>query len=172
MSTEYVSNEDIFFESFTLISQDGENLGKKSKKEAIEIAFEHGLDVILVSPNKENPVCKILDLGKKMYDDRIKQKENRVHHRKQKNKEIRFSVHTEDHDLQVKAKNLNKFLSHGSNVKINIRFPKRQKDTIKPSVDNIVDRLLSYLNEDIEYEINKGSYSHNNYNMEIIPKHA
>jgi len=172
MTTEYISNEDISFQSFTLIAQDGENLGNKTKKEAIQIASELGLDVVVVSPNKENPICKIINLAKKMYHDRVKEKKNRVQHKKQKVKEIRFSVHTEDHDLKIKAKNINKFLNHGLKVKINIRFPKRQKDTIKPSIKKMEDLLFGYLNDDLEYEVSDGSYSNNNYFMEITPKHA
>lgn len=171
MPIEYVSNEDITFESFVLISDDGENLGRKTKQEALEIASDKEMDVILVNPDEKNPVCKILDLGKKIYEDRIKEKENRSSHRKQKVKEVRLSVHTDPHDMQTKAKSVDKFLKHGLKVKINIRFPKRQKDTIRPIVQDTMDQLVKYLSEGLEYEIGKGSYSENNYFTEITPSH-
>ena len=170
MTTSYVSNEDISFKDFILILDSGENVGKKTKDEALQLALNRGLDLVLVHPDDKNPVCKIFDLKKKMYDDKIKEKENKSSHKKQKTKEVRLSVHTEDHDLRTKANSISKFINQKYKVKICIRFPQRQKDTIKSMVQEIFDQLTSYLNTEFEYEISSGSYADNSYFTEITPK--
>ena len=168
MSSQYIANEDITFEKVIVITETGENLGIKTIEEAMELASIKELDLVMVNPNDENPVCRIMDLGKKRYEENQKEKENKAHHKKQKIKEIRFSVHTDVHDLKVKAKSINKFLSHGLKVKIAIRFPNRQKETIQPAIENILKQLTEML--DVNYEVGVGSYANNNYQTEFSPK--
>lgn len=170
MTFGYVANENIVFEKFVLIDDQGNNLGEKTYDEATSIAYEKKLDLVLVNSNEENPVCKIMDLGKKMYDEKMKAKGNKSSHKKQKVKEIRFSVLTDPHDLEIKARSINKFLSNGSKVKISIRFPSRQKDQINSTIKVAMSKLLGFVNNDLEYEVGSDSYSNNNYLTELIPK--
>lgn len=95
--------------------------------EALAIAKERMLDLVEISPKIQPPVCKIMDFGKFQYQ---KSKEDRQHKAKQKKSEIkgvRLSVRTDDHDLNFKKDQTEKFLSKGHKVKIEIVLKGREK---------------------------------------------
>lgn len=96
-------------------------------KEAVELAREKGLDLVEVSPKAQPPVCKIIDYGKYQYQ---KSKEKRLAQGKQKKvevKEVRIGVKTDDHDLEFKKNQVEKFLSKGHKVKIDLMLRGREK---------------------------------------------
>jgi len=164
MTTEYVANDEISFQEVTVINTNGENLGIKRLEEALEIASNEDLDLVVVNPDPENPVCKIIDLSKFRYEKRQKDKKNPKRH---KTKEIRISVNIEEHDLNIKTKNIDRFLSQGSNVLVNIKFPTRQRDTISLTISEILNKIQTLLNT--KHQIELGSYGSSNYSTEIIP---
>lgn len=101
-------------------------LGVMSPREALRIAEDNDLDLVKVSPNAKPPVCKILDYGKFRYEEIRRQKEAKKNQKAVVIKEIRMSVRVEEHDIQVKAKNAQKFLQQGNRVKLTIRFRGRE----------------------------------------------
>lgn len=90
------------------------------------MADEKNLDLVLMSPNAKPPVCKIMDYGKYRYDTIKKNKEAKKNQKTITLKEVRLSPNIEEHDLNVRANQANKFLSEGNKVKVSIRFRGRE----------------------------------------------
>lgn len=106
-----------------------------SSKEALAIAEEQNLDLVLMSPNAEPPVCKIIDYGKFKFDQAKKLKEQRKAQKTVEIKEIQLSMTIEKHDIDVKAKHAQKFLSNGDKVKVTIRMKGRQQARPEMGID-------------------------------------
>lgn len=101
-------------------------MGVISARDAQKTADEKQLDLVMVSPNANPPVCKIMDYGKYRFELNKREKEAKKHQKTINVKEVRLSAAIEDHDLEVKAKNADKFLKKGDKVKVSIRFRGRQ----------------------------------------------
>ena len=106
---------------------DGEQLGIMSSREALFVAEEQDLDLVLISPNAEPPVCKIMDYGKFKFDQAKKLKEQRKAQKIVEVKEVQLSMTIDTHDVEVKAKSARKFLGNGDKVKVSIRMRGRQQ---------------------------------------------
>ncbi len=106
---------------------DGEQLGIMSSREALSIAEEQDLDLVLISPNAEPPVCKVMDYGKFKFDQAKKLKEQRKAQKIVEIKEVQLSMTIDTHDVEVKAKAAKKFLGNGDKVKVSIRMRGRQQ---------------------------------------------
>lgn len=123
---DFLVNEEIRFSEVQVIGADGQKLGKMSTRKAIEIAEESDMDLVLVSPNADNPVCKVLDYSKFKFEMAKKAKEAKKKQKVIEIKEIRLSPNIDKHDLEVKAKNATKFLESGNKVKVSMRFRGRE----------------------------------------------
>ena len=132
---DFLINEEIRFSQVNVINENGEKLGKISTKEAINLAYEKGLDLVLVSPNQDNPVCKMLDYSKYKFEMAKKAKEARKKQKTVETKEVRLSPNIDKHDLEVKAKNANKFLESGNKVKVSMRFRGRELNFVNQGKD-------------------------------------
>ncbi len=108
-----------------VIGDNGEQIGLKSLDDALTIAETFGLDLVLVSPNANPPVARILDYGKYRFEMQKKEKEQRKNQKIVSVKEVRLSPSIEDHDYQTKLRAAIKFLSNGDKVKASIRFKGR-----------------------------------------------
>ena len=113
-----------------VLSADGEQLGIMSRAEALQLAEEKNLDLVLIAPKAEPPVCRILDYGKYKYDQQKKEKEAKKKQHTTQVKEIRLSTFIEDHDIMVKAKTGAKFLKEGNKLKVSLRFRGRERDYV------------------------------------------
>jgi translation initiation factor IF-3 len=109
-----------------VIDGDGENLGVMYTNEAIEQAAEAGLNLVEVSPNADPPVCKFLDVGKYRYEAQKKANAQRKTQKTQDIKEIKMRPNIDDHDYDVKMRNVNKFIDNGDKVKVTLRFRGRE----------------------------------------------
>lgn len=114
-----------------LISDNGEKLGMLPIARALEIAEEKELDLVLVSPNAQVPVCKIMNYGKYKFEQAKKEKEAKKKQKIQETKELRITPNIEEHDFGFKAKNAKKFIEDGNKVKITVRFRGRELNNIK-----------------------------------------
>lgn len=119
-------NEQIRDREVRLIGSDGEQLGVMSTREALQKAYDEGMDLAKVAPNAKPPVCRILDYGKYKYEMAKKEKEARKNQKVINIKEVRLSPHIETHDLEVKARQANQFLKDGDKVKVSVRFRGRE----------------------------------------------
>ncbi len=93
---------------------------------AIALAKESELDLVEVSPNAEPPVCRIMDFGKHLFEQKKKSHAGKVKQRHTHLKEVKFRPGTEIGDYQVKMKNLIKFLIAGDKTKVTLRFRGRE----------------------------------------------
>ena len=119
-------NRDIFHETVRCIAPDGEQLGVMSTTSAIDVAESYGLDLVEVSPNASPPVCKIMDFGKFKYESQKKKNEAKKKQKLIDVKEIKLRPNIDEHDYQVKMKNVTKFLNSGDKVKVTLRFRGRE----------------------------------------------
>ena len=119
-------NEFISVPKVRVIDEEGENLGVMFTQEAIEQAAEVGLDLVEVSPNADPPVCKFLDVGKFKYEAQKKANIARKTQKTQEIKEIKMRPNIDDHDYDVKMRNVNKFIDNGDKVKVTLRFRGRE----------------------------------------------
>ncbi|WP_417610957.1 translation initiation factor IF-3 [Parasphingorhabdus sp.] len=119
-------NELINSDSVRVIDDKGDNLGVMNTREAIERAKEVGLDLVEVSPNAQPPVAKYLDVGKFKYEAQKKANAARKTQKVQDVKEIKMRPNIDDHDYDVKMRNVNKFIDNGDKVKVTLRFRGRE----------------------------------------------
>ncbi|MFF2532312.1 translation initiation factor IF-3 [Brevibacillus sp. NPDC058079] len=119
-------NSDIRAKEVRLISSEGEQLGIKPLKEALMIAEEENLDLVNVAPTSTPPVCRIMDYGKFLFENKKKAKEARKNQKVVELKEIRFTPNTDEHDYQTKSRNIKRFLQNGNKVKVAVRFRGRE----------------------------------------------
>ena len=124
-------NRQIKAKEVQLISDDGEKLGMLPIARALEIAEEKKLDLVLVSPNAQVPVCKIMNYGKYKFEQAKKEKEAKKKQKIQETKELRITPNIEEHDFGFKAKNAKKFIEDGNKVKITVRFRGRELNNVK-----------------------------------------
>jgi translation initiation factor IF-3 len=120
-------NKEINFPNVRLVGPEGEQLGIMSSREALAAAEEQDLDLVLISPNAEPPVCKIMDYGKFKFDQAKRLKEQRKAQKIVEIKEVQLSMTIDTHDVEVKAKAAKKFLGNGDKVKVSIRMRGRQQ---------------------------------------------
>ena len=143
---EYRINRQIKAKEVRVVDQDGKQIGIMPLADALRIAEERGLDLVEIAPQANPPVCKILDYGKFIYEQKKKEKEAK---KKQKEhamevKDINLSLRIDEHDLKVKLKHMREFLEDGDKVRIRIKF--RGREHTHPELgDRLVKRILDEL---------------------------
>lgn len=109
-----------------LIGADGTQLGVVSLREALATAEEAELDLVEISPDAVPPVCKIMDYGKFLFEQKKQKAEQKKKQHRVQVKEIKFRPGTEEGDYQVKLRNLVRFLEDGDKAKVSLRFRGRE----------------------------------------------
>ncbi len=118
-------NERLFrLKEVRVIGSDGAQLGILDTRDAVNRAQGEGLDLVLVAPNADPPVCRIVDYGKYKYELAKRTKDNKP--KKQEVKGIKISPVIADHDLMVAVRSTIKFLEEGHKVRVVCRFRKKQ----------------------------------------------
>ena len=121
-----IINEHIEADQVRLVGEEGEQLGIKSLEEARAAAAEAKLDLVLIAPDADPQVCKIMDYGKHIFDIKKEKAANKKKQRRTQVKEIKFRPGTEIGDYQVKLRNLIRFLEDGDKAKVSLRFRGRE----------------------------------------------
>ncbi|MCR1897759.1 translation initiation factor IF-3 [Irregularibacter muris] len=119
-------NEQIRDREVRLVDSTGEQLGIVAVREAQRIADEKQMDLVKIAPNAKPPVCKIMDYGKYRFEQSKREKEVKKNQKTINVKEIRMSARVEEHDMDVKARNCQKFLQNEDKVKVSVRFRGRE----------------------------------------------
>lgn len=119
-------NEQIREKEVRLIDVDGSMLGVMSARDAQLKANERALDLVMISPNANPPVCRIMDHGKYLFELQKKEKEAKKKQKVISVKEVRLSAKIEQHDFDFKVKNAIKFLQAGDKVKVSVKFRGRE----------------------------------------------
>ena len=139
-------NEQIRDREVRLISQNGEQLGIMSAREAMKIAMEAELDLVKIAPGAKPPVCKIIDYGKYKYEQTRKEKEAKKKQRTVEIEEVRLSPNIDTNDLNTKVNNARKFISKGNKVKVTLRFRGREMAHVQQS-RHILDDFAELLSD-------------------------
>ncbi len=121
-----LTNDEIRFPKVRLIDQEGEQKGIVPTDQARDIAYEAGLDLVVVSENADPPVCRVMNYDKFRYEQKKKSQEARKKQATVETKEIKFRPKTDEHDLNFKIKNVRKFLAARHKVKLTMRFRGRE----------------------------------------------
>ncbi len=97
-----------------------------SSDKALKIAYDKGLDLVLMSAQSNPPVCKIMDYGKYRFDREKREKEAKKKQQTVELKEIQLSPRIDTHDFETKARHAVKFLESGNKVRVVMRFRGRE----------------------------------------------
>ncbi len=139
-------NEDIRAHNVRLIGADGGQVGVVSRDEALGEARRAGLDLVLIAPDAEPPVVKVMDYGKHLFEQKKSKAAQRKKQKQVQVKEVKFRPGTEEGDYQVKLRNLRRFLEDGDKAKVSLRF--RGREMVHPEIGmNLMSRIEQDLDE-------------------------
>lgn len=119
-------NESIRDKEARVIDNDGAQLGIMPVTQALNIAYDKDMDLVMIAPNSKPPVCKIMDYGKFRFEQSKKDKEAKKNQHIVEVKEVRMSPGIDTNDFNVKLRNAQKFLKEGDRVKVTVRFRGRE----------------------------------------------
>ena len=94
-------------------------------RDALKMAYDEGLDLVMISPTATPPVCKIIEYQKFLYEQKKREKERKANAAKVVIKEIRLGMNTDDHDFEFKLNHAIRFLQEGNKVKVDMLFKGR-----------------------------------------------
>ena len=163
-------NEKIRAQELRVLGDEGEQMGILSLAEALKIADEKELDLVLVSPDAKPPVAKMMDYGKFKYEQEKKKKEARKNQKTIDVKEVKFSCKIADGDIAYKVKHAIEFLEDGKHVKLRVFLRGREMANPEWGVD-VLNRVWPMLEEVgvLEQDAKRdGRY----VNMYVTPKNA
>ena len=129
-----------------LIGPDGSQIGVVPLQQAQDMAREKDLDLVEISPTANPPVCKVMDYGKYVFQQKKKQSEAKKKQKVIVVKEVQFRPRIDDHDFDFKKNNIVRFLQHGDKVKASIRFRGREMTHMELG-RAVLDRLLTEIKE-------------------------
>ncbi len=127
IAKEHKVNEQIRVRQIRLIGAEGEQVGIIDTRDAMQMAREAGMDLVMVSPQAVPPVCRLLDYGRFRYEQQQNEKENRKRARAQEVKAIKFRVKIDGNDFKTKTGHVRRFLEEGHKVKVTIMFRGRER---------------------------------------------
>ena len=140
-------NERIRAKEVRLIGEDGTNHGVVPTTEALQMAEDADLDLVLINPNQEPPVAKILNYGKYKYELEKKAKEAKKKQHVIDIKEVKVRYKIDTHDYEVRLKNIRKFISQGNKVKIVVMLRGREMQHSSLAVE-LANRFIADLAND------------------------
>ncbi|MEM1309760.1 MAG: translation initiation factor IF-3 [Cyanobacteria bacterium P01_D01_bin.71] len=138
-------NENIRFPEIRLIGANGDQLGIMPPSEALRVAEEQELDLVLVSDKANPPVCRIINYGKYKFEQEKRAREARKRQHNAEVKEVKMRYKIDDHDYNVRVKNAHRFLKSGDKVKATVMFRGRE---IQHS--DLAEKLLRRMADDLE----------------------
>ncbi|MBE6675739.1 MAG: translation initiation factor IF-3 [Ruminococcaceae bacterium] len=135
-------NEDINCAQIRVIGTDGAMLGIMSSEAALQMAYDKSLDLVMMSPDANPPVCKIMDYGKYRFEKDKREKEAKKKQQVIETKEIQLSCRIDTHDYETKMKRGRKFLEQGNKVKVVLVFHGREMSHQQLGKD-MIDRFIA-----------------------------
>ena len=166
-SNEHLINEQITFARVLVIGADGTQHGEMPIDQAQNLADEQNLDLVLVSPNSKNPVCKLMNYGKFKFELSKKQKEQKRNSKNPATKEVQISFGIDKHDLDTKIRNTRKFLISGDKVLVAMRLKGRENALGEYAIE----KMQNFFDEcsDVGTLTKPISRQNNNITMTISP---
>ena len=123
-------NEEIKLKEVRVVDAEGNPIGIMSSDAALKIAYDQGYDLVLMAPQAQPPVCKIIDYGKFRFERDKKEKEAKKKQQTVELKEIQLSCRIDTHDFETKARHAQRFLKDGNKVRVVMRFKGREMSHI------------------------------------------
>lgn len=143
---DYRINERIYSDTLRVVDAGGKQIGVISKREALEMAREQGVDLVEFAPQAQPPVAKLIDFNKFLYQQQKKIQEEKRNARVSETKEVRLGPHMSENDLLTMTKRTREFLEDGDKVRLVVKFKGRQIahpefgfETIKKVVTGVED---------------------------------
>lgn len=168
MREDTLLNDNIRLSQVRCVGNDGEQLGIISSKEALSIAENAGLDLVLISPDAKPPVCKIMDYGKFCYQKEKKYKEAKKKQKQIEIKEIKLSPQIAQNDINYKVRHAKEFLSDGKHVRFRVFLRGREMADPKQGV-SLLSRIIDMLDDDATIE-QQPTLDGRYVNMLAVPK--
>jgi translation initiation factor IF-3 len=162
-----IMNDDIQVDEVRCLIDGAEPLGVVSTDEAMAKANEMDLDLVLISPDANPPVAKIMDYGKFKYQEEKKKKEQRKNQTKVEIKEIKLSVKIADNDISYKVKHAREFLQEGKLVKFRVFL--RGREMAHPEAGRDVLLRVWPMVEDLGTMDKTPRFEGRYYNMLVLP---
>ncbi len=131
-------NENITAKEVQVIGPNKESLGVMKTSAALAFAYDHNLDLVMVSDNGEAPVCRVMDYGKYRFDREKREKEAKKKQQTMEIKEIQLSCKIDTHDFETKVNHALRFLNAGNKVKVVLRFKGREMSHQAIGKDNLM----------------------------------
>ena len=123
---EMTINEEIRFKEVRVVGVDGDAVGIMSSEAALKLAYDQGYDLVLMAPQAQPPVCRIMDYGKYRFERDKKEKEAKKKQQVVELKEIQLSCRIDTHEFETKARHAQRFLESGNKVRVVMRFKGRE----------------------------------------------
>ena len=164
-------NANIRSREVRLIDENGENCGVVATLTALKMAQDADLDLVVISPNQEPPVAKILNYGKYRYELEKKAKEAKKKQHTVELKEIKMRYKIDTHDYQVRIKNTKKFISQGNKVKVCVMLRGREMQHSSLAFD-LINRFLADLEGEPVVVEKKAQMEGRNVTLFLAPQSA
>jgi translation initiation factor IF-3 len=161
-------NQHIRAPQVRLVGHDGEQIGIVPLAQALELAKKSEMDLVEVAPNAKPPVCKVMDFGRLIYEQKRRLKESRKKARHLEMKEIKMRPNTDTHDYQTKLNHAKDFLEKGHKVKFTIMYRGREMAHFSRGTD-LLNRTEIDLNETADIE-SRPSARGRTQSMVVAPK--
>lgn len=142
--SELMINEQIRDKEVRVIGEEGQQLGVMASRDALNMAKDAGVDLVMVSPSANPPVCRIVDYGKFKYEQLRREKEAKKKQKTVEVKEVRLSPNIDVNDLNTKCNSARKFIEKGNKVKVSLRFRGREMahiDSTKHILEDFAEKL-------------------------------
>ena len=139
-------NEEIKAKEVRLVGTDGEQLGIMSSDAALKMAYDKGLDLVMMAAQAEPPVCRIMDYGKYRFDKVKREKEAKKKQQTVELKEVQLSCRIDTHDFETKVNHATRFLTGGNKVRVVVKFRGREMSHMEIGRD-LLDKFAQSVDE-------------------------
>jgi len=128
-------NEEIRAKEVRIVGENGEQLGVMSSSAALSLAYEKDLDLVLIAPTAQPPVCRIMDYGKFRFERDKKEKEAKKKQTVVEVKEVQLSCRIDTHDFETKVKHAHRFMEEGNKVRVVVKYKGREMSHLEIGQD-------------------------------------
>jgi translation initiation factor IF-3 len=147
-------NNQIKVDEVRLVAEDGQQLGVFTLPQALEIAREKGIDLIMITDKVSPPICKLGDYGKHLYSLQKKERKNLAGSKQSETKNIRLTFNISDNDILTRVNAAEKFLNKGDKINIELRLRGREKSLADFGIKR-VNKFIEILKSKLEIKIDR-----------------
>lgn len=170
-SKDFLVNESIDFSQIRVVDEDGKMLGVMTSTQGLKLAKGKKLDLVVMAPDADIPVAKIMDYNRFKFDQKKKRKQSKVGQKKQDTKEVKMLLNIQQNDYQVKLNRAKSFLQDKDKVRFSVRLRGREMNCA-----SLVKDLFNKIQNDLQGLANLDTASssdfidiRNNYFLVFFP---